>query len=132
MMKRVYVAGKMTGCHNWNFDAFNAAEADLTARGFSVFNPACHGAVDGWKHKDYMELDLPEVCRADMVVMLPGWQYSRGATLEAFVAQWLEIPVVSYPNLEPIRPDPVFVGARNVYEIMREGLKKHAADSWRD
>lgn len=127
----VYLAGPMTGYPGFNFPAFNAAEADLIGRGYTVFNPAIHGAPEHWKPVDYMQRDLAEVCKADMLVMLPDWQYSKHATLEAFVAQWMEIPVLSYPRLEPIKTDPVYHGAWNVFLIMREGLKKHAADSWR-
>ena len=39
-MKRIYVAGPMSGLPAFNFPAFHEAAADLRACGFDVVNPA--------------------------------------------------------------------------------------------
>ena len=109
--KSVYLAGPMTGIPEFNFPAFHAAAFDLRDRGIEVFSPAEKDLEDGFDpQKDkasplahYMQDDLPAVCRSDAVVCLPGWQRSKGARLETMVAHYLEIPVLTYPDLTPVR-----------------------------
>lgn len=111
MFKRVYLAGPMTGIEEFNFPAFHAAAADLRERGIEVFSPAEKDLEDGFDPKKdeakplahYMIDDLAAVCGSDGVVCLPGWQKSKGARLETMVAHYLDIPVVSYPDLTPVR-----------------------------
>ena len=91
---RVYVAGPMTGLPEWNYPAFNAAARDLRALGFDVSNPVevDHAAGhdvnrDGpQSHRDYMRRDLPEVLSCDAIVVLAGWENSKGARIEVGVA----------------------------------------------
>ena len=91
---RVYVAGPMTGLPEFNYPAFEAAARDLRALGFDVSNPVeiDHAAGhdvnrDGpQSHRDYMRRDLPEVLSCDAVVVLPGWENSKGARIEVGVA----------------------------------------------
>ena len=40
MVKSIYIAGPMTGFPEFNFPAFFAAQAELEAKGWQVFNPA--------------------------------------------------------------------------------------------
>lgn len=90
----IYVAGPMTGIPDRNYPAFHAAEEQLTARGFKVLSPTQHGEPEGvhpWHY--YMRLGLRMLLDADAVALLPGWSRSRGANLEAVVAEALEMPV---------------------------------------
>jgi nucleoside 2-deoxyribosyltransferase len=101
---RVYLAGPMRGKPFFNFPAFHAADASLRKYGYRVFNPAEFDEGMGFDPKRdtpkplkcYMEHDLAEVCRSDMVVMLPGWRKSVGASLEVHVARVCGIPCVPY------------------------------------
>ena len=110
-MKRIYLAGPMTGLPEFNFPAFQAAAADLRERGLEVFSPAEKDLEDGFDPKKdkaaplarYMQDDLAAVCASDGVVCLPGWQSSKGVRLETMVAHYLDIPVVAYPDLNPVR-----------------------------
>lgn len=91
---RVYLSGPMTGYPDHNFPAFNDAAGRLRAAGYQVVNPADAGADPTRTWADYLRADLYDVLAADMVAVLPGWQASRGASLEVHVAQQLGVPVV--------------------------------------
>ena len=88
----LYIAGPMTGLPGYNFDAFNDAATDLRQAGFHVLNPARRGVIPGHAWEDYLRKALGDVLRADGLALLPGWENSRGASLEVLVAQHLSIP----------------------------------------
>ena len=88
-----YLAGPMTGYPEFNYPAFTAAAENLRAQGMTVVSP--HELHDGdttqhWTH--YLRRDLHALLDCDALVLLPGWEKSRGATLEAAIAESLEMP----------------------------------------
>jgi hypothetical protein len=107
-MTKVYIAGPMSGYKDWNFPAFFEAERQLEALGYEVTNPAHNdgatvqdalqsaGPVDAPNNlwSDYMKRDLPHVMNVDMVCLLPGWQDSKGASLEVHVARAIGLPLM--------------------------------------
>jgi len=96
---KIYLAGPMTGRPEHNAPAFNAAAAKLRAQQHQVFNPAENEVHDPPKPLAfYLKTDLPEVCLADAVYVLPGWKRSIGALCETFVATMCHIPVVTCRN----------------------------------
>jgi hypothetical protein len=129
---KTYISGPMSGVALFNFPRFNEAAAQLESEGWEVFNPASSGVHAGWGLREYMRVDIPQILDCHCLFMLSGWQYSKGAVLEAFVAQWLGIPCYEYESRHHIKPDPIYQAAKNVFEVMGEGIKKHAPDSWRD
>lgn len=107
---RVYIAGPMTGKPNLNFPAFHAKAAELRALGHHVINPAeLNGGADElvacadmsadelaahWQR--CMRKDITELMTCDAIALLPGWQNSRGATLEHHVAAALRFAVLDH------------------------------------
>lgn len=88
-----YVSGPMTGYPDANRPAFEAAEELLRQRfGCEVLNPARW--PDGLSWQQYMRLDVAMLRRASVVVVLPGWQQSRGAMIEVELARMHGTPVV--------------------------------------
>lgn len=101
---KVYIAGPMSGYPEFNFPAFFAAEEELKANGWTVFNPAkkeqekeldetsfvtgdAKAAVAaGFDFRECYLWDVSKVIEADAIYMLPGWQYSPGACGEHAVA----------------------------------------------
>ena len=82
---RVYLSGPMTGLPEYNYPAFNALAATLRARDFVVNNPAENGKEGcGWH--ECMRAAVKQLCDSDAVVMLPGWEKSRGARIEVGLA----------------------------------------------
>lgn len=89
----IYVAGPMTGLPGYNLAAFDEAATDLAQAGFDARNPGHRGVVDGHTWQDYMRDGLRMLLGCDAVAVLPGWEDSRGATLEVSVARALDMPV---------------------------------------
>lgn len=102
----------MRGLPRFGFDAFHAAEADLTARGYTVLSPARMDEEIGFNpdvdvpDKAFldaaMQRDFDAIMKADAVVLLPGWEKSTGATAEMWLARWRHIPVLLYPDLKEL------------------------------
>lgn len=121
-MMRVYLAGPMTGHPGLNFAAFADATVELRARGYDVWSPAEADLAAGLDPDEtvmeaprplaeYLVDDLAEVCRSEAVVVLPGWEASRGARIEVGVARGLGLPVLAYPSLDSVPADPAVNGA---------------------
>jgi len=106
--RRIYLSGQMSGKERSEYmRRFSEAEKILRKHGYGVINPcnvwACRWP---WIYKA-MELALGKrlayaavlcydllllMTRADGIVMLPGWQASRGAQIENFVSMhfWMQ------------------------------------------
>lgn len=108
-----YVAGPMRNFPRFNFDAFDAAQAGLEELGYDVISPAEMDRDVGF-NPDTMEpdqafleaamwRDIEAIMGVDVVVMLPGWEKSTGATAERHLAKWRHIPVHLWPSMELLR-----------------------------
>lgn len=125
-MYTVYVAGPMTGHPSFNIPAFDAMAGRLRRLGFNAISPAelddpetraismaspngdiatleTHGqtwgdflARDVKLLTDGAESDFGYLTEVDAIVVLPGWEKSRGARLETFVANGLHGKPVYY------------------------------------
>lgn len=91
MGNKVYIAGPMSGYEEFNFPAFNRMEELLRGSyGYKhVINPAKLHPTTDLPWVEFLKLDLRELIACDAVFLLKGWEKSRGATLEAFVAYTL-------------------------------------------
>jgi len=86
---RCYIAGPMTGIENLNFPAFHKAAASLRASGHEVVNPAEIVTDPTAKWEDCMRADLAQMLGCTHIALLPNWDKSRGAQLEAHIAHAL-------------------------------------------
>jgi len=96
MTARWYIAGPMTGLPDLNFPAFHERAAELRAAGFEVENPAEINPDPSAGWEACMRKDIPRLCTCDAILLLPGWEKSRGARLEALIARELGLMVVEY------------------------------------
>lgn len=106
--RRVYLSGPMTGFARADYvRRFSEAEKILRKHGYGVINP-CNVLACRWpwiyramewalgKQLAYavvLAYDLLLLMtRADGIVMLPGWQASRGAQIENYVSMhfWMQ------------------------------------------
>lgn len=92
-MKRLYLAGPMSGLPDFNYPAFNAEAARLRALGYEVENPAENSDPPCKTWQGYMRLAIAQLVRCDAVALLPGWAKSKGACIEVKLADSLLIPV---------------------------------------
>lgn len=100
MSKKAYLSGPMTGYDDLNYPLFHAATGVLRDKGYEVTNPA--EAFDGDQSLDptvYLRRDIESVLQADFVVVLEGWEASKGACLEASVATGIGTPVYRYEDI---------------------------------
>ena len=86
MGKVIYIAGKMSGKADYGRTDFNAAEAYLSWKGWTVLNPAC--LPIGLKDDAYMPICLAMVNAADAVCWLEDGLQSIGAVLEVDYAKY--------------------------------------------
>ena len=90
-----YLSGPMTGLPDNGYPAFQASAERLRSQGVQVISP--HEIVPPgagpWSWAAHMRVDLAALLTADLIVMLPGWETSRGARLEKAVAEalWLVV-----------------------------------------
>jgi len=87
---RIYMSGPMTGQDDHNFPAFHAAAKRFRQAGWEVANPAENfdGRTD-LPREMYLRADMVMLAQCDAIALLPGWERSRGATLEAVLASEL-------------------------------------------
>lgn len=122
-MKRIYIAGPMTGIPQFNFPAFDAAAADLRAQGFEVVTPSemdddatrqmamasvdgapGSGSANGESWGDFLARDVKMIADDGIegIFVLPGWEKSRGARLETFVGHLCGLIVIEYESDEEV------------------------------
>ena len=114
-MTKLYLAGPMTGIPQFNYPAFEEAAAALRSVGVEVQSPAemdndedreaAMASTDGSAETytgtstwgDFLARDVKLLADdgIDAVVVLPGWEGSRGARLETYVAMLCAKPIVT-------------------------------------
>lgn len=96
-MKRIYIAGPMTGLPDHNFPAFHKASKGWREMGWHVISPAeSFGGDCTLPYRYYVEHDVTILKTVDAVAVLPGWdsKTARGSVWEYHIArQLLNIPV---------------------------------------
>lgn len=118
----LYIAGPMTGLPQFNFPAFDSMAESLRRAGYRVVSPAelddpedraaALASPDGHMHGghhmnktwgDFLARDVKLIADGDAegpidgIIVLPGWERSRGARLETFVGRMLcEKPVYTW------------------------------------
>jgi hypothetical protein len=126
-MMKLYIAGPMTGRAHFNFPAFDCAVASLEYQGFECVSPAdldeygtrleainspdgapgSGGAGDAtWG--DFLSRDVKVIADVvDGVALMPEWETSKGARLEAFICRHVGKPVF---YITDYYHDPQFTG----------------------
>lgn len=97
-MKKIYIAGPMSGLPELNFPAFHGEAAWLRAMGREVVNPAEINPNPTTRWEDCMRADIAQLVTCDGIHMLAGWEKSRGATLEHHIATALGMAITFSPS----------------------------------
>ena len=104
----IYISGPMTGLPNLNTEAFNDAEDKLRKAGWSDIRNPARLAVNEYENLPrslYLRSDLRQLLDCQAILLLRGWEQSKGARLEALIADE--------------------VGIRRVYEKETKGKSNH-------
>ncbi len=98
MGNRYYLSGPMSGLPGCNYEAFAEAALALRLSGCeNIVSPhEIRPLVAAPTWEDHMRADLSALLECDTIVLLPGWQSSRGARLELTVATALGFAVACY------------------------------------
>lgn len=95
MDKRIYVCGPMTGLPKLNYPRFNEVAGKLRKQGFLVNNPAEIKGDETWTWEMYMREALKLMLECEIVLVLNGYEHSRGAMVEIQLAKELGMKVVT-------------------------------------
>lgn len=107
-----YLAGPMRGHRLLNFPAFFSVAAALRGVGHEIINPAERDMAHGIDPSDEscasdfdlaacFRFDFGAIMRAGNVILLPGWQSSRGARAELVVAQLTGARIFEFDSNAP-------------------------------
>ena len=93
---KLYLSGGIAGIANFK-TIFRDAQMTLEEVGYEVVNPCDLGTLGAdhisvWAKN--MRADLVGMMECDGLALLPDWQKSRGATVEAELGLKLEMPVM--------------------------------------
>lgn len=100
-MSVIYLSGPMTGFPDFNRSLFHSAAAKLRAEGHEVYNPAEYKFDGEFPSREAFAEYCQFICtKADTIAMLPGWEFSKGATMEYRLAKicGLKISLLSEAN----------------------------------
>ena len=87
---KVYLSGGMTGIPKKNAPLFNRAAKKLRSQGYVVVNPIeLDKKIKCTTWEECLKRDLTELFKCDAIVLLPGWEKSKGARLEKYNADKL-------------------------------------------
>lgn len=101
-LKCVYIAGPITGRPTEEYLAhFARAAADLTSLGYRPLNPTTQFGrlqplFNRLPYRLQMLIDLYRLAHCDKILLLNGWNFSRGAKLEKALADFLDIPTLNF------------------------------------
>lgn len=103
--QRIYIAGPMTDLPNNNYPAFHEAAVRLRNRAWHVENPAESptphvDAACNWTA--YMRMGVSQLMTCHAIYLLPGWQQSKGASVEYFIAQRLGLAIYEHAKQEDV------------------------------
>jgi hypothetical protein len=99
-----YLSGPISGDIEGNLLKFKVAAEELRKRGFKVVSPTevCdivgNPAMAGMSWDWFMRRDIEAMLADDVkgIILLPGWENSRGARCELYIARALDYTVVEY------------------------------------
>lgn len=102
-MAIIYLSGPMTGYPESNYPAFNAAARRMREDGNRVYNPAefpHDGDEASFPLRRAFAAYSAFIClEADTIVVLPGWEKSRGASAEVALAKVCGLHFVEFGAL---------------------------------
>jgi len=116
-MASAYLAGPMRGYQAFNFPAFDEAAARGRSLGWHILSPAemdrdigfdpLLDSLAGFDMNAAIDRDIAAIRSlskedGDAVVMLPGWEQSKGARAEKALAEWMGLRILDARTFEAL------------------------------
>lgn len=98
---KIYIAGAITNNPDYK-EQFIAAEQLLRAAGHEVLNPIRN---TGEVYKDFIDKGLAQLQKCEAICMLPGYEESRGATLELKYAETVGLQIIEMQEGKAMRKE---------------------------
>jgi hypothetical protein len=92
----------MSGYDDYNWPSFKEASRLLREAGYEVRCPTESGAGFDMPWVECLKLSLKAMMDCNAVALLPGWEDSRGATIEVDLAGKLDMAI--HPLVHWLRP----------------------------
>jgi len=96
-----YLSGPITGYPNHNTEEFTTQATFLRSNGKRIINPCALPHLPSWKAN--LKRDIKRLMNCEGIFVLKGWQASKGAVLEVFLAIILGMPVLDAYTMKPIK-----------------------------
>lgn len=100
MPRTIYLSGPMKGYPESNYPLFHRVSAELRAFGHEVYNPAefkHDGPHETFPIRKAFAAYSEFIClRACTIVLLPGWEKSKGANAERALADNCGLEILEY------------------------------------
>jgi len=97
-MSSIYLSGPISGMPEKNHPLFMRVASHLRSQGHEVYNPREFCWTEGVfpKRRAFAEY-CDFICnKADAIVLLPGWQKSKGATTERGLAENCGLEIIEW------------------------------------
>lgn len=93
-MKKIYIAGKITGIEDQAVALFDGAARWLSGRGYEAVNPMLLGHDHDQRWESYMKVCLKALIDCDAIYLIDNWRDSRGAVVEYNLALMLGMEIL--------------------------------------
>lgn len=99
----IYLSGPMRGYVESNYPMFHEVCSELRSQGHRVYNPAefpHNGPHDTFPIRQAFASYATFIClEADTLVLLPGWESSRGVSAERALAENCGVEIIEWNNM---------------------------------
>ena len=90
----VYISGPITDVPDYK-EKFGLIETSLKLEGYETVNPSNVNLGENATWEEYLRHDIKLLCDCDAVFMMKGWQRSKGARIENYIAKKLGLLVIN-------------------------------------
>jgi len=98
---KTYISGPISGKPNQNRESFLNAEIALLESGHEVENPIHNpyptflpDKLEAWQYQ--MRKAMAQLAKCDSILMLDGWEDSKGANTELYIAKLLGFKIYNH------------------------------------
>ena len=123
---KIYISGPITGTTDY-MERFKRMQEALEGMGHTVINPAKVNAElpQGTTHEEYMTMCRPMIDMCEVVLMMEGWQQSKGCRMEFDYAMQKRITITFEGAGGNKKEDFLLIGRRVPHYVsMKETMER--------